>query len=227
MNLEVSHKELSQPNSTPTDLHQEDQNPVPLCNFHFSSSINIHILDHGLYDSQENGSPKTAQAFLLYRNQAQRANKNDFSIKNEKNDQNIENPQIGKNLPREQIDDASSPSKSLHGFESFGKQYHGGSLDNLYNEAKKELNKALPPTFGDDQFNIMVNQQIADSPMNSQEKPGKIERMLQEHKKKKILQKIFAVKKEEQPSPRLGLDSSAKSSSKLSYDMLQRGKIFF
>jgi len=228
MSQEPQSSELYQPNSTPNDLSQEDTNLAPLCILDFFLYIYLYILDHGLNGSPQEGAQKSNQAFLLYRNQGQRQNVNNSGTKNEKNNKKnfvIESPQLNvKGVPQELKRDGDSPERTLQGFESFGKQYHGSSLENLHSEVRKEMSKEIPQTFGDDQFNSIVNQQAADSPSNNKPKPSKIERMLQEHKKKKILQKIFYVEKNSQPSPGLALNSSEKSSSKLSYDMLQKGR---
>jgi len=108
---------------------------------------------------------------------------------------------------------------------------HAGSLDKFSEDPKRNsLNREranMPPTFGEDQFNTAVFQQVLESPPPSKDKFTNVDRMLAEHKKKKAMQQKFIDLNhpDQHASPFLKKQKTPKSGSKVSFD-LNKGKIF-
>jgi hypothetical protein len=101
---------------------------------------------------------------------------------------------------------------------------HAGSLDKVVEDPKRNsLNRDranLPPTFGEDQFNNAVMQQVLESPPPSKDKFTNIDRMLADHKKKKAIEKFIDLKIPDQhASPYLKKQRTPKSGSKVSFDL--------
>ena len=105
---------------------------------------------------------------------------------------------------------------------------HGGSLDKFAEDPKRNsLNRDranLPPTFGEDQFNTAVLQQVLESPPPSKDKFTNVDRMLSEHRKKKAMQQKFIDLNlpDQHASPFLKKPKTPKSGSRVSFD-LNRG----
>lgn len=82
--------------------------------------------------------------------------------------------------------------------------YNGSSLGSLGGEVKKEMSfkdKSKLPTFGEDEFNMAVAKQISESPSSVKKKPSKIDKMLEEHRKRKALQQYLETKNSPGLSP--------------------------
>ena len=86
-------------------------------------------------------------------------------------------------------------SKNLH--DSNGSNKFNNSLEAIPSDIKHNIkDKIQLPTFGDDQLNMVVAQQQANSPRNKKSNVSKIEQMLEQHKKRKAQQKFNELKNE-------------------------------
>ena len=125
----------------------------------------------------------------------------------------------------EQRDDAalSNNSRSSQRQENSHSK-HNGSLETFAEDPKRNsLNRDranLPPTFGEDQFNTAVLQQVLESPPPSKEKFNNVEKMLSDHKKKRAMEKFIDLKIPDQhASPFLKKQKEPRSASKVSFDL--------
>jgi len=161
---------------------------------------------------------------LLYRGQNSSPNTDQSSPY--QNSDLFENIQLKEKISSQDTrDDAvlSNNSRSSQRQENSNSK-HNGSLDKFTEDPKRNsLNRDranLPPTFGEDQFNTAVLQQVLESPPPSKEKFNNVEKMLTDHKKRKAMQKFIDLKIPDQhASPFLKKQREPKSGSKVSFDL--------
>lgn len=166
---------------------------------------------------------------LLYR--GQNSNLNEDQSSPAKNSDLFENVHLKEKLSssdqREEL--ASSNNSRSSQRQENSNSRHAGSLDKFAEDPKRNsLNREranLPPTFGEDQFNTAVLQQVLESPPPSKDKFTNVDRMLAEHRRKKAVQQqkfIDLNLPEQHASPFLKKQKTPKSGSKVSFD-LNRG----